>query len=76
MKTHDDEQEWINVFDTSHLHRAALVKGILNEHGIEAVVLNKKDSSYVMLGKISIYVRLEDSFNALNILEEQSLPPE
>ena len=76
MKTPNDEQEWINVFETTHLHRATMVKGILSEHGIEAVILNQKDSSYVMLGKISVYVRLEDSFNALNILEEQSLPPE
>jgi len=67
------DSEWIKVFETSQLHQAVMMQFILNEHNIEAVILNQQDSAYVLVGEISVYVSLENSIDAINIVEENSL---
>lgn len=47
---------WITVFETEQSYLAEMVKGILCENNIDAVLLNHKDSSYPMLGSIKIMV--------------------
>jgi hypothetical protein len=67
-----EENEWIRIFETSKMHEALLVQSMLKEHDIVAVILNQQDSSYITLGEISLYVALEDSIEALNLIEEQT----
>jgi hypothetical protein len=50
------EAGWICVFTTTFEHLAELVHAQLTEHGIEAVVMNKKDSSYLSFGQLEVYV--------------------
>ncbi|HUM45838.1 MAG TPA: DUF2007 domain-containing protein [Chitinophagales bacterium] len=64
------QEEWIKVYETSMPHQAILVKSLLSENNIEAVILNQQDSSYIILGEISVYVALKDSIAAINIIEE------
>ncbi|HYV93730.1 MAG TPA: DUF2007 domain-containing protein [Chitinophagales bacterium] len=66
-----DEHEWIKVFETTKMHRALIVQSILQEHEIESVILNKQDSSYIILGEIHVMVKLEDSIDAMIILEDE-----
>ena len=66
-----DEQEWIKVFETTRMHQALIVQSILKEHEIESVILDKRDSAYVLLGEIHVMVKLEDSIEALNIIEAE-----
>ncbi len=49
-------QDWKKVFSSQELAVASMVMGILNENEIPARSMNKKDSSYVFLGEIEIYV--------------------
>lgn len=37
---------WISVYETDLLYRAELTKDILNNEEVDAVILNRKDSSY------------------------------
>lgn len=37
---------WTSVFETDQLYKAELVKDILCNNDIDAVILNQKDSSY------------------------------
>ncbi len=37
---------WISVYETDQLYRAELTKDILNNEEVDAVILNRKDSSY------------------------------
>jgi|KBSMisStandDraft_5_1062788.scaffolds.fasta_scaffold6264780_1 hypothetical protein len=67
------EAEWIKVFETPQLHQAVMAQSILKEHNISAVILNQQDSSYVIMGEISLYVSLENSIEAINILDENNL---
>ena len=66
-----DEQEWIKVFETAKMHQALIVQSILQEHEIESVILNQQSSAYIILGEIHVMVKLEDSIEAINIIDKE-----
>ncbi|MGM9511029.1 MULTISPECIES: DUF2007 domain-containing protein [Larkinella] len=52
--------QWEKVLVTPTTYRAELAKVLLAEHEINAVVVNKKDSNY-LLGNCEVYVQTEDA---------------
>jgi len=65
-------QDWKKVFSSQQLAVASMVMGILNENEIPAKSMNKKDSSYVFLGEIEIYVpapMYEASIDLINTIQ-------
>lgn len=50
---------WTVIYETTLLYQAEMVKDILCDNGIEAVVLNQKDSSYTTFGTIRVMVPQE-----------------
>jgi hypothetical protein len=52
--------KWEKVMVTPAVHRAELAKVMLAEHQINAVVVNKKDSNY-LLGNCEVYVPSQDA---------------
>ena len=60
--------DWIAVFETSQLYQAEMVKDILADNGVEAVVLNQQDSSY-KFGGIRVMVREEVKEQAVEIIK-------
>ncbi|MGA0558119.1 DUF2007 domain-containing protein [Larkinella sp. VNQ87] len=52
--------QWERVLVTPAIHRAELAKVVLAGHEIQAVVVNKKDSNY-LLGNCEVYVQAEDA---------------
>jgi type III secretory pathway lipoprotein EscJ len=60
---------WVKVFATSDLVQADWILSVLEQNDIAAVKMNKKDSAYVMLGIIELYVKPENVLRALNIIE-------
>ena len=66
-----NEQEWIKVFETTKMHQALIVQSALQAHEIESVILNKQDSSYITLGEIHVMVKLEDSIDAIEIIDKE-----
>ncbi len=68
-------QDWKKVFSSQQLAIASMVMGILNENEIPAQSMNKKDSSYVFLGEVEIYVPADKylaSMDLINTLELSS----
>lgn len=63
------EDNWINIFETDQLYQAELIKGVLCDNGIEAYILNQKDSSYVMLGSIKVMINEKDKDKAEEIIK-------
>lgn len=49
------ENDWKKIKTYTNAVQAEIVKQMLEENGIPAVVLNKQDSSY-LFGKIELYV--------------------
>jgi hypothetical protein len=64
------EKDWKQVFLTGELYRAEIAKEILENNGINAVVLNQKDSSYTAFGNIEVYVNEKDETRANELIKE------
>jgi len=62
---------WQKVFESSTPIRAEIVKGVLEEKGITAVIINKKDPVYKIHGNIEVMVLKEEAQKALNIVENE-----
>ena len=61
--------DWHSVFSTDQPHRAEIVKAVLDEHHMNPVLINKKDSSYHNFGQIEVHVPSEFTLRARQIIE-------
>jgi len=64
---------WVKVYSSTNLQHAELLKHILNENDIEAIVMNKQDSSYVTIGEIELLVNRDKVLMAKKIISEAKL---
>ena len=51
-------QGWFKLYSTKNYLEANIIKGMLEENNIQAIILNMQDSSYLVFGDIEIYVPL------------------
>jgi hypothetical protein len=65
--------DWELVYTSPLPHRVEIVVEVLKDQDIEAVKLDKRDSSYTMLGEIEVYVKKEDAILAKIIIEQNQL---
>ena len=61
---------WQTVFKTTIAHQAEIVKSVLQDLDIQAVIVNKKDSSY-LFGQIELKVESENVIRSLKVIEEE-----
>ncbi len=61
--------KWSKVYESDMPYRAEMVKDILDQKGISAIILNKKDSAYYIFGKLEVHVEAKTVLNALKIIE-------
>lgn len=62
-------EDWIKIQSFDRVHQAEWRKELLNEYDIQAVVVNERDSMFLM-GEIELYVKKEDEKRALALIEE------
>jgi hypothetical protein len=62
------DEQWEVVFRSPTLYRVEMLKGLLEEENIPAVVVNKQDSSYIVIGEIELYIKREDILKAKQII--------
>jgi type III secretory pathway lipoprotein EscJ len=62
------EKNWVKIFKSTDFYKSEIVKQVLLQHNIEAVLLNKQDSSYRNFGNIEVYIHQEDFDHAIEIL--------
>jgi len=60
------------VYTTPEKYLALLVKGSLENEGIEVVLLDQKDSAYTVLGEYELYVDLQDYEEAIEIVDRNN----
>jgi len=51
-------KSWYKIYSTGNYAEANIIKGMLEENSIKAILLNKQDSSYLCLGEIELYVSI------------------
>ncbi len=63
--------DWIKVFEDEQQVRAEIVKGVLIEKDIPAVVLNKKETVYQVFGTYEVHVNRENVLSATNLIKNE-----
>lgn len=66
------EKDWVLVFETNEEYQAEIAREILENDGIDGVIINKKDLSSLAFGPIELYVHkdyAEKSIELLNSLK-------
>ena len=66
------QHNWQKVYSTEQRYLAEIVKGVLAEHHIEGLLLDKKDSTYGF-GEIEVYTIKDNVLKALHIIEKYEL---
>lgn len=61
---------WSKIYESKKPYRAEIVKDILEQKGIKAIILNKKDSAYDIFGLLEVHVEAEKVLTALKIIED------
>ena len=64
------KRNWINIFSSANPIEVEIVKQMLKENNINAVVLNKQDSSYQMFGIIELFVTEDQLEIAKSLLKK------
>lgn len=64
------QKKWSILKTSNHLFELEMMKGFLLENGIDAVVMNKQDSSYQVFGEGELLVKKEDVQRAEKLLNQ------
>ncbi len=64
-------ENWIKVFEDQNQIRAEIVKGVLEEKGVPAVVLNKKETVYQLNGTYQVLVPNDQAIHALQLIQHE-----
>jgi type III secretory pathway lipoprotein EscJ len=65
-------KDWEKIYIAGQLHQAEIVKAVLEDHEIEASIIDKRDSSY-LFGDAEVYVQQKDVAEARRIITENQL---
>jgi hypothetical protein len=61
------EKDWVKIFTSTNFYQSEIVKQMLIENDIEAVLLNKQLSGY-NIGSVEVYIHQEDFSKAVEII--------
>lgn len=65
------KDNWVKVYTSTNAIDAQIVLSMLIENGIDAVEMNKRDSSILAFGNIDILVKKEDEDDALKFINDK-----
>ncbi|RAJ01577.1 putative signal transducing protein [Chitinophaga skermanii] len=70
------EKDWIKVYETNTPFQAEIIKGMLLDNGIEAVLVNKQDSNFNQMipGMDEIYVHQTNADLANRLVKDNDAP--
>ncbi|PWV53960.1 DUF2007 domain-containing protein [Chitinophaga sp. S165] len=66
------EKDWVKIYYTNQLFRAEIIKGMLEENGINVVLINRQDSSYLVAlpGMVELFVHNSQEADARQLLAQ------
>jgi hypothetical protein len=67
-------ENWEKIMHTEQSARAEIARGLLEQHGINAVIVNKKDSNYTVFGYFEVFVPIQDVEAAKRYLADEVSP--
>ncbi len=67
------EKNWVKIYTSTDMFKVSLVKSVLADHSIDAIEMNKKDSSYLNFGEIELYIHNNQFDEAIEIIIKNEL---
>lgn len=67
------ENDWVKVYSSNQLYNVELLRHLLSEKGITSIVLNQRDSMYVIMGEINLMVKRDQVIPAKKIITDSGL---
>lgn len=64
------EQGWVKIRTYTTILEAEIIKQMLIENDVPAVVMNKQDV-FVRFGKVELYVQQENEQRAIDLIEQE-----
>jgi len=64
------EKGWKKIYFSGDEFKVLIARDLLTENGINAVIMNQKDSSYTSFGDVELYVEKHDEKEADRILDQ------
>jgi len=64
------DENWVKVYSSRSLASAEIIKSMLLENDLDAVLLNKLDSSYLAFGQAEVYVNSMNEEVAKKLIEQ------
>lgn len=64
-----NQNKWITLIKSNKPYQLSIVEGKLLENGIQSVIINKIDSSYLNFGEAELKIKESDFENAQEILK-------
>lgn len=61
--------DWKKVYESEKLHRVEIVKAVLEDNGMQPILLNRKDSAY-QIGYYELLVPVDNVLKAIKIIED------
>lgn len=59
---------WVKIFETNNTIEAELMMLMLKENEIDAITMNKMDSSYLSFGLVEVYCQSNQVVTALHLI--------
>ena len=65
------ENNWIKIFSSDDNIKVEIIKHVLYTNNIKSVIINNKDSSYLMFGTVDLYINQGDKDSAIKIINKE-----
>lgn len=65
--------DWVKIYSSVEIHKVEIVKAVLEDNDITAFMINKKDSSYIIIGEIELFVKPDDEILSKIIINKHKL---
>lgn len=62
---------WQKIYATNSLPQAEIVRSLLQNFGIQAVIINKRESVYNLFGEAEVHVPREHVIRAIQLLKHE-----
>ncbi|WP_109695724.1 putative signal transducing protein [Chitinophaga deserti] len=71
------EKDWVKVYHSNIAYEAEIIRGMLAENEIDAVIVNRQDSSFVTMlpGMDEVYVHIDNEEKAKQLIAESRPEP-
>jgi hypothetical protein len=64
--------KWVKIYTSNEFFKSEMVKQVLVDHEIDAIIINKQDSSY-KFGEIEVHIHQNDFQKALETILQNDL---